>query len=95
MSDLPSPEELAASDKEVWMHALLVASQNATTDLTTVGILDHIRHLLASGVLKTEAEWRGSINVESAIEIGRGMISSARMRLAVDAALGIGDADVD
>ncbi len=48
---LPNREELAASNKEVWTHALEVASQNPAIDLTTVGVLDHIRHLIVMGQL--------------------------------------------
>ena len=51
MSDLPSREELETSDKEVWTHALEVASQHFAMDLITAGVLDHIRHLIVSGRL--------------------------------------------
>ena len=48
----PSREELETSDKEVWTHALEVASQNlAIDDLTTAGVLDHLRHLIVTGRL--------------------------------------------
>ena len=48
---LPNREELAASNKEVWTHALEVASQNPAIDLTTAVVLDHIRHLIVMGQL--------------------------------------------
>jgi len=51
MTDPPSQEELATSDQAVWTHALAVASQSLALDLSTVGILDHIRHLIVTGQL--------------------------------------------
>ena len=51
MSDLPSRKELAVSDKEVWTHALEIASQHAAMDLTTASVLNHIRHLIVTGHL--------------------------------------------
>ena len=51
VTPLPSREELATSDREVWAHALSVASQNIDLDLTTAGILDHLRHLIVIGRL--------------------------------------------
>ncbi len=48
---LPSREELETSDKDVWTHALEVALQHFAMDLTTAGVLGHIRHLIVTGRL--------------------------------------------
>ncbi len=46
-----SDPRIVDSDRDVWVHALSIASQNVTVDLTTTGVLDHIRHLIVTGQL--------------------------------------------
>lgn len=44
-------ERAMGGDREMWIDSLKVASESPEIDLTTAGILDHIRHLLAIGQL--------------------------------------------
>ena len=57
-----SDPRIADSDRDVWVHALSIASQNVTLDLTTAGVLDHLRHLIVTGRLVD----REAIDIEKA-----------------------------
>ncbi len=46
-----SDPRIVDSDRDVWVHALSIASQNVTLDLTTAGVLGHLRHLIVTGRL--------------------------------------------
>lgn len=82
MTDLPSRDDVKAD--------IELLRRNAWTH--NVGAPIPFSSVLAAytlGELKTAAEWRDTIDYEASVEIGRGMITPARMRLAVDAATGI------
>ncbi len=84
----PSREELAASDKEVWTHALEVASQNLAIDLTTAGLLQHLRHLIVTGrLVDREAIDREGARVTAA-DVLHCDVSTPEIALILAAALG-------
>ncbi len=87
---LPSREELETSDKEVWTHALEVASQNLAIDLTTVGLLDHLRHLIVTGrLVDREAIDRKGARATAA-DVLHCDVSTHEIDLILDAAFGGG-----
>ncbi len=56
-----SDPRIADSDRDVWVHALSTLHSLAL-DLTTAGVLDHLRHLIVTGRLVD----REAIDIEKA-----------------------------